>query len=421
MNSLKKFAAIGGTIAVAACWPLAVGQIAQNMISDGISHLDQKELKVELVDYNRGYLNSTATTKVTVIDPALKQQLELNGFPTSMVFDHKIKHGLISVSTDTQAEDFKALPLKAHSVTQLNGSTSIDVQSEQLVVNFLHDASSKLTIAPIKASADFTSDGHIKFDYQIPSFSGDFANGEAIKVKGLTGSGDGYKEQGFWFGRQQVSVANVDALTSAGDKLFNLHKFHYVFNTDEDSKKVSFNSHHNASAESLDFESDKLTDLGIEFSFDNIDKASFTQLLSVYQKDTQPPSQQDMKVAMQHVDTLFEKGLSVALNKIQVTIREGKFNGNWTLNLPASDQKVTKNPTAVFNSVTGDTHFYISNEMVDQFPYIESGLDNFIKEGMMAKKEDGYYVDGKVINGNIEFNGGHKVPMFMLLAPFLMR
>ena len=421
MNSLKKFAAIGGVIAIAACWPLAVGQIAQTVISDGINKLDQKEVKVELVSYERGYLNSIAKTKITVIDPVMKQQLELNGFPTSIVFDNQIKHGLASIETNSQAENFSQLPLKAHSVTQFNGSTSINLQSESFVVNFSHDDQSTLTIAPMTLNADLDSDGHVKFDYNVSSFIGSFANGDSLKIDNIVGAGEGYKEQGFWFGHQEAGVENVKALDSTGNELFNLHKFNYVFDTDENSKKATFNSQHKVSADSLDFESDKLTDLGMEFSFNDIDKSSFTELLSVYQQHGQTLSSQDMEMAMQHVDTLFQKGFSIALNKLKVTIRKGKFNGNWALNLPASTEQVSKNPTAVFNSVTGDTHFYVSNEMVDQFPFIEAGLDNFIQEGMMTKKDDGYYIDGNVVNGNIEFTGGHKVPMFMLFAPFLMR
>lgn len=83
------------------------------------------------MSYERGYLSSTAQTKVTVVDPALKQQLELDGLPTEFSLNHYISHGLVSISTDTKADDYAALPVDIHSVTYLTGSTSLDVTSKR--------------------------------------------------------------------------------------------------------------------------------------------------------------------------------------------------------------------------------------------------------------------------------------------------
>ncbi|MDW3189852.1 DUF945 domain-containing protein, partial [Vibrio sp. Vb0932] len=56
MQNLKKLGAIGGAISLALCWPLAVGQIGQSIIEDGIANMNDKMIKGEVVEYQRGYL-----------------------------------------------------------------------------------------------------------------------------------------------------------------------------------------------------------------------------------------------------------------------------------------------------------------------------------------------------------------------------
>ena len=43
MQNLKKIGAIGGAISLALCWPLAVGQIGQSIIEDGITNMNDEQ------------------------------------------------------------------------------------------------------------------------------------------------------------------------------------------------------------------------------------------------------------------------------------------------------------------------------------------------------------------------------------------
>ena len=62
--------------ALIACWPLAVGQISQRLVADGMEQLQQRGYEAEIVSYDRGYFSSDAVTRYAVIDPKTKQQLE---------------------------------------------------------------------------------------------------------------------------------------------------------------------------------------------------------------------------------------------------------------------------------------------------------------------------------------------------------
>ncbi|GAM56725.1 hypothetical protein JCM19231_3144 [Vibrio ishigakensis] len=66
MRQLKSIAAVGGAVALIGIWPLAVGQIGQTVLTDAIQNVNNTDFNVELVEYDRGYLGSTATTRITV-------------------------------------------------------------------------------------------------------------------------------------------------------------------------------------------------------------------------------------------------------------------------------------------------------------------------------------------------------------------
>ena len=50
MKQLRKIGAIGGAISLALCWPLAVGQIGQNAITDGVAKLNNSSNQAEIVE-----------------------------------------------------------------------------------------------------------------------------------------------------------------------------------------------------------------------------------------------------------------------------------------------------------------------------------------------------------------------------------
>ncbi|PNQ54052.1 DUF945 domain-containing protein, partial [Vibrio agarivorans] len=68
MKNFKKLGAIGGAISLALCWPLAVGQIGQSIIENGIAEMNSDEIKAEIVSYDRSYLSSVVLTRYTVIN-----------------------------------------------------------------------------------------------------------------------------------------------------------------------------------------------------------------------------------------------------------------------------------------------------------------------------------------------------------------
>ncbi|PUZ93517.1 DUF945 domain-containing protein, partial [Vibrio vulnificus] len=96
MNNLKKIGAVGGATSLALCWPLAVGQIGQNVIEDAVAKLNSAQLQAEIVKYDRGYRTSEVTTRYTIVDPVLVEQFETDGLPLVYEMQSRLTHGLTS-------------------------------------------------------------------------------------------------------------------------------------------------------------------------------------------------------------------------------------------------------------------------------------------------------------------------------------
>ena len=130
MNELKKYAAIGGAVALIACWPFATGKIGEAIFKDGIASYNNSIIEVESVSYDRGYLSSHAQSRIHVIDEGLSEELEQAGYPTEIMVGHDISHGLFSVSSTSTfiskediSEFVQGLTLKTNS--KLTGTTDL--------------------------------------------------------------------------------------------------------------------------------------------------------------------------------------------------------------------------------------------------------------------------------------------------------
>ncbi|EKM32212.1 hypothetical protein VCHENC02_2208, partial [Vibrio harveyi] len=173
MENLKKIGAIGGAISLALCWPLAVGQIGQTIIEDGIANMNDEMVKGEIVEYDRGYLSSVVLTRYTVVDPEIKAQLERDGLPTAFDVTSDVTHGLTSLSADSKLVDADFLPLTMHSKTQLNGNT--DFMLNLASWNYQNDAQGMhLSSSPAQVKGNVTVLGDLNYQVSIPSVQIDF-------------------------------------------------------------------------------------------------------------------------------------------------------------------------------------------------------------------------------------------------------
>ncbi|WP_045407654.1 DUF945 family protein [Vibrio jasicida] len=419
MENLKKIGAIGGAISLALCWPLAVGQIGQTIIEDGIANMNDDMVKGEIVKYDRGYLSSVVLTRYTVVDPDIKTQLERDGLPTTFDVTSDLSHGLTSLTADSKLVDADFLPLTMHSKTQLNGNTAFTLDLDSW--NYQNDAQGmSLSTSPLQITGDVTVLGDLNYQVSVPSVQVDFENGEEIHLTELTGQGKGKQAKGYWLGEQTFSLQKLDVVDAQLAPMFMIENATYNGNTSLNETGDKLNSKLNLEANQL-----RLTDgtdvdnFKLDFSIADVDSQSFDQIMSIYQNSPML-DEQEIQTLLPHIDTLFSKGFKLSVNELSLAFGEGKFRNEWQLTVPEGTDNITQDPMKLMTATSGSLSTYFSDELVDLYPFIQESVDELMVMELIEKKDNGYQLKAQISDGKLKFENGQEFPLIALLMPALM-
>ncbi|TFH93526.1 DUF945 family protein [Vibrio ouci] len=418
---LKKLGAIGGAIALALCWPLAVGQIGQSVIQDGITNLSSDSVKAEIVDYDRGYLSSTVTTRYTVLDPVLAEQLAIDGIPSEIVVNSDISHGLFSLSAESVLQDMPEFPLTLNTTTQLNGNTDFDLQLSawNQVSEGVDGAIVSVTPSTLKGHVSVLGD--ITYDLDVPSVEIDFNSGEKVLMSGLSGQGTGKKMNSFWLGEQTLKVAEASVVNVDQTPLFSMHDSQYTFRSSFDEMAKTVSSQHKVDLNDLLTADGTVDSVSIDLAFGDLDSESFEKLVNLYQNNPMLTSA-DIETAIPYVENLFSKGFYLAMNKMAVKLSEdSEFESKWKITVPEGTSNVTQNPAMILPALTGDLNTFFSSGLVTEYPFIKQGIDEAMVMELIQETEQGYQIQAELKEGNLVFENGQQIPLMALLLPALMQ
>jgi len=418
---LKKLGAIGGAIALALCWPLAVGQIGQSVIQDGITNLSSDSVKAEIVDYDRGYLSSTVTTRYTVLDPVLAEQLAIDGLPSEIVVNSDISHGLFSLSAESVLQDMPEFPLTLNTTTQLNGNTDFDLQLSawNQVSEGVDGAIVSVTPSTLKGHVSVLGD--ITYDLDVPSVEIDFNSGEKVLMSGLSGQGTGKKMNSFWLGEQTLKVTEASVVNVDQTPLFSMHDSQYTFRSSFDEMAKTVSSQHQVDLNDLLTADGTVDSVSIDLAFGDLDSESFEKLVNLYQNNPMLTSA-DIETAIPYVENLFSKGFYLAMNKMAVKLSEdSEFESKWKITVPEGTSNVTQNPAMILPALTGDLNTFFSSGLVTEYPFIKQGIDEAMVMELIQETEQGYQIQAELKEGNLVFENGQQIPLMALLLPALLQ
>lgn len=418
MHQLKKIGAIGGAISLALCWPLAVGQIGHNVITDSISQLNSQSVQAEIVQYDRGYLSSQVKTRYVVTDPVLVQQLALDGLPSEYVVDSQVQHGLFSLKANSVLENMDDLPLTLDTVTQLNGNTDYSLKLENW-----HQANdgAMMSITPSELKGHVTVLGELTYKLSIPSVEVDFNSGEKFLVSGIEGVGDGKMQNLFWLGEQEIKIGDMSLLDESQNPIVAMKNAQYRFSTSLTELSERVNSQHIIKIENIKSTEGDVDNFAMDLEFGDLDMTSFEYLVSLYKNNPQLTPEQ-IESAIPYVDTLFAKGFHLTMNNLSMTLEEnGKFESQWRVAVPEGTENITQNPDAIIPALTGNLDTYISDELLLHYPLISEAVEEATLNEFVEKTEQGYQVKADLKEGNLVFSNGQQIPLLALLLPILVQ
>jgi len=420
MQQLKKVGAISGALVLVACWPLAVGQIAQNVLKDGIKALDNENFSSEIVSYDRGYLSSVATTRYIIKDAALKEQFIQDGLPTEFMLRHNIKHGLIQVATETQFVHLDAVPATLSTITQLNGNTEFNLEIDNINYQVANDPGTTLYLAPSSVKGNSTVLGQIDLSFTFPLIHVHFDSGESLNISSMTGFVTGKKINGFWHGEQKIAIADSALLLSDGTVFSSAKDFSYKFNSSIDEASDRLNTNHIIKSGNMVSNQLELSALNVDFTLAQLDKESFEGLIGLYQSN---PIIDENVLAQSapFVDQLFSRGFDVSLNEFKFSIGKGKFNSRWLFEIPQGTDRVTQDFSKVIPALKGKLSSYVSNELINTSPYMQEGVDEMVIMEIIQPSASGYKMDATLADGNLKFASGQKIPLVAMFMSMMMR
>ncbi|CAM2834230.1 YdgA family protein [Vibrio rarus] len=417
MKKLKLLAAAGGAVALVAIWPLAVGQIGQTIVTDGVKNIHNQDVTVSLEEYHRGYLTSEAKTLVTVTDPQALAQLNTLGLPTEYEFVHVIHHGIVSLNSDSYYAQNPEL--KLNTKTQLNGNTefSTDIAKQQ----FKFEGSEPFTavLNSLSISGSITVLGQLDYTMNMPSLEIDYQNGAVVHFDGLSSNGNGKFEQDFWMGQQKLALDGFVVNDHDGNNVFELSGLTYQFETTQDEAAQTLQADYALALKEFKNHDGEAANLDLKFTAGGLDKTAFLALTQMYQ-NSPVWTEQDTAKAIPNINALLEKGFSVSLNHFSVDVDEGHFKSDWHMSLPSAKDNAIDNPMHLVDVMQGDMNAFVSSDLVMAYPFIQQNLDELLIMEVAKQTDDGYSMSLQMQDGKIKFANGKEMPLISLLMPMMM-
>lgn len=420
MEQLRKIGAIGGAISLALCWPLAVGQIGQNAITDGIATLNSSSIQAEIVDYDRGYLSSNVKTRITVVDESLKEQLDIDGLPSEYIVNSDVSHGLIGLDALSTLEEQPNLPLTLTTSTELNGNTSFNLELSQLNHQGTAENATSVSITKSTVSGHATVLGQIDYKLEIPSIQIDFPSGEEMTLSNLQGVGEGKQAKGYWLGTQNFTIESFAVTDATMQPYVSIENSQYDFESHLDDATKRLRSNLKLNIASIQTSDGEVNNLNVDFEMDKLDSQSFEKVFEIYQSNP-VLTQEDIEQIIPYIDTLFAKGFDLSMKNISLDLGEGEFQSKWLVSVPEGTENVSSDPSLIIPALTGDISSSFSNELVQEYPFIQEGIDELMVMEMIKQTDTGYEIHAALENGNLVFENGQEIPLIALLMPALMQ
>ncbi|MBD1556568.1 YdgA family protein [Vibrio sp. S9_S30] len=416
MHSLKKMGAIGGAILLAACWPLAVGQIAQKIIEDGVRNLNSRSVKAEIAEYDRGYFSTTAITRYTIIDPQLAKNLEADGLPTSIDVVHDISHGLLEIDARSYVKDSLLVQFELATQTKLNGDTYFELVGQKF--NFTDAKGAELIVGQYTAQGVASVTGEVEATVTVPEAAVNFVNGDQFVLDSFIGQGTGRREDGLWVGQQDLSIKGLQLSSVSGESDFQLEDLHYVLKANKDESGEKFDSAQTLSIKSATTGDNQARDLEINFAFNGVNSKALDQLISIY-RTSGNLTQERINESMPLLDRLIETGFSVRLNKFAFNLNGGDVQSALQLTVPSGQKNVSQNVTVLLNVVEGSLDAFVSNELIQSYPFVRENIDELLIMELANEDNKGVELKAELVEGQVTFSSGKQIPLLALFMPFM--
>ncbi|SIN82080.1 DUF945 family protein [Salinivibrio sp. ES.052] len=427
---LGKYGAIAGGLAIVACWPFATGQIAQSMYEREVDQRSTPEFTLEQQAYERGYLSSQAVTRIEFQGES-KAMLAQSGLPVSYEITSDISHGVIGVSSsntlvmtpELQAITQKAwpgnpTPVRLQLDTLMTGASDYHLT----VAPFsLSEASSNLTASELSLKGEIDRKGHVKANFSLPALAFNDDSGQQLKVDSVSGTGNGYLQDGLWIGEQALSIEKAHFSDISGQSLKLGHVTLEIGNElveSESTRELNNTNQLTVGTIALPNKT-QWRNLVVALDANHLDYSAMSQIAQLSSQWQEEGATVSMKMLDQALVQLLQSGLSINLSPASLTLPEGDVSVDMHLNLKDGDPTGVFNLQQLVNQVSGDLDVSVPNGVLTHSPWQEK-VSNLASAGFVTQTDENTVLTAKIEGNQVVASDGTAVPLVQFVMFMLM-
>lgn len=436
MIKLKKMAAVAGAISVVLCWPLAVGQIAQSLITAEIEKLNTKSpvLQIELIEYQRGYWSSTAKIKLS-FHLSLDDRIDNNVVNT--IINSDIHHGFVRIKTLSTLENDIALSATVATNTLLNGDTDYKIDLEPWhyqSAGHYQSNSVEVAIGHSSAVGQFkTSHNQLDMDLSVPSFewinnvailkhntiadeAKKISATETLTMSNLMISLQGQYNDDFWIGKNKIQFDSFTVVDSnQPHNAISWKQLEYNGETTKDQKADKINEHQQIKLANLKWPNlAPVTDLEMDLEMKQLDFALFKKVKKI------PKRMADIQ---QRVNALLLQGFDFSLKRLNFNYGDEIVKSRVKIMFPSTADKDKQQAGHLIRLIKGDVELDFSQSWLKWFRdsrKVNLFLTQLIDNGFIQKTEDSYNVRVKIQDGKLISINQKEIPIAETLMYFFI-
>ncbi|MGR5079421.1 DUF945 family protein [Photobacterium swingsii] len=435
--TLKKIGAIGGAIAVVVCWPIAVGQVGERIYLDTVGKYENPYVKISNESYDRGYLGSEAVSRIEVKDE-FKPLFEEEGLPSVWHVSHKIKHGFLGMTSESQFELDEGLQ-KVAAQAWGDGVAPITFQTEtsltrrtefKVVVNpvaYKDEFGSSVSSEPFILDGVVDAKGAGEFHYHLSQFSVTTTANETMALSNFSGGGKGVMDGQFWLGSQNAQLGSVQFIDSNSDKAVSLTNMSVAMSnvltqpskdaTDENARLTNENKVTIDKIVSIDGKD--YNNFNFDLSFIGLDYPAITRLGDMSDDINEQMTPEQQKEALLALDLLVAKGLTLAMDDLSLTTPMGDIRSQIRFVVSPGLARASQNVDKVAEKLTGNIALELPKDLVEMDPALLERATMMEQAEIVERLEDKYVLNMQVEGDKVILANGDQLPLGMLFMLFM--
>jgi uncharacterized protein YdgA (DUF945 family) len=428
---MKKVVAVAGIIVVAACWPFATGKIGETLYFDAIHAYQNQYVTLKSVSYQRGYLNSTLITKVTV-KPEYQSLFETEGLPTRWEVDTKLHHGFLSYrshstladTTDTNAFIHRLWekttdPMSLDTTTSLLGNTDFHFKIEPFVIK---QAEGVWHVAAVTSTGKVARDGQTDATLMVPRIHYQGQVNGMITINAMDMHLNGHDDKGFWIGEQSISFGDMswlDSVTQAATTFSDvrLSMINHLETQNKTSSPLITNDNELHIRRIQNANGQTFNNLNIKLSLADVDYNAISTLSGVTHQFSQPWDNGDNEQAESAIHALVNSGLKLKISQCEVSTPQGQVSGNMVLSLlkNANADGVIMQPMSVLKQMKGNLMLSVPIALVDNTPLLKQRVQPLLQQGILEQEGENYTLNVIMKGDKLILSSGMQVPIGLLM------